>query len=91
MSVQEFVVYSGDRVSELLEGVSKSDDVMSEISCIILELEEHQRVLEEMIGNEPDMAVRGQADRYQTDLSKTVEAYKNLEKLLGGYQDGYFI
>lgn len=86
MSVQDFVVYSGGRVSELLRWLPDSKDVASEVSCIILELEEHQRVLEEMIGNEPDMAVRGQADQYQTDLNKTIEAYKNLEKQLEGYQ-----
>ena len=44
-------------------------------------------VLDEMIENEPDMAVRSQADQYQTDLSKTIEAYKNLEKALGGRQN----
>ena len=88
MSVQQFVVYSGGRVSELLERVSKSGDVWSEVSCVILELKEHQRVLEEMVGNEPDMSIRGQADRYQTDLNKTIQAYKNLEKSLGGYQNG---
>ena len=87
MSVYDFVVYSGGRVSELLEGVSKSDDVRSEISCIIMELEEHQRVLERFIEREEDSALVAQADQYQTDLSKTVEAYKNLERLLGGYQN----
>jgi len=87
MSVYDFVVYSGGRVSELLEGVSKSDDVRSEISCIIMELEEHQRVLERFIERGEDSALVAQADQYQTDLSKTVEAYKNLERLLGGYQN----
>ncbi len=87
MSVQEFVVYSGGRVSELLEGVSKSDDVSSEISCVVLELEIHQRVLERFIQREEDPALVSQADQYQTGLSKTVEAYKNLEKMLGGYQN----
>lgn len=87
MSVQDFVVYSGERVSELLNGLSKAGDARAEISCIILELEEHQRVLEEMIGNEPDMVVRGQADQYQTDLNKAILAYKNLENNLGGRQN----
>ncbi|MBD3361844.1 hypothetical protein GF358_03570 [Candidatus Woesearchaeota archaeon] len=87
MNVYDFVVYSGDRVSELLERVSNSDDVGSEISCVILELEEHQRILEEFIRRESDPALIAQADQYQTDLSKTIEAYKNLEKLLGGYQN----
>lgn len=59
MSVQDFVIYSGERVSELLRGLPDSKDLASEVYCVILELEEHQRVLEEMIGNEPDMAVRG--------------------------------
>ena len=87
MSVQDFVVYSGGRVSELLRGLPDSKDVASEVSCIILELEEHQRVLEEMIGNEQDLAVRGQADQYQTDLNKAILAYKNLENALGGCQN----
>lgn len=87
MSVQEFVVYSGERVSELLEGVSNSDDVNSEISCVIIELEEHQRVLERFIEREEDSALVARADQYQTSLSKTIEAYKNLEKSLGGYQN----
>jgi len=88
MSVYDFVVYSGGRVSELLEGVSKSDDVRTEISCVILELEEHQGVLEKFIQREEDPALVAQADQYQTNLSKTVEAYKNLERIIGGYQNG---
>lgn len=87
MSVYDFVVYSGGRVSELLEGVSKSDSVGSEISCVILELEEHQRVLEKFIQREKDLSLVAQADQYQTSLNKTLEAYKNLERLLGDYQN----
>ena len=87
MSVQDFVVYSGGRVSELLERVSSSDDVGSEVSCVILELEEHQIVLERFIQREIDLALVAQADQYQTDLSKTIEAYKKLEQLSGGYQN----
>ncbi|MBD3304413.1 hypothetical protein GF343_04660 [Candidatus Woesearchaeota archaeon] len=88
MGVQEFVVYSGGRVSELLNGLRKSSEVRAEVSCIIMELEEHQRVLEKFIQREDDPALVAQADQYQTDLTKTIEAYKNLEKLLGGYQNG---
>jgi len=87
LSLSDFVIYSGSRVAELLDGLYKADDVLAEISCVVIELEDHQRALEEKIGNEPDMAIRGQADQYQTNLSKTIEAYKNLENALGSYQN----
>ena len=93
--VQEFVIYSGNRVSELSNKLyplmfeirncynpNKIKEVLADVSCTILELEEHQRVLEEKLQNERNFVVIAQADQYQTDINKVINAYKSIEKLL---------
>jgi len=52
------------------------------VIVFVIELESHQRTLEEKLQKEEDLAVMAQAEQYQASLRKLVEGYKAIEQLL---------
>ena len=91
-SLKDFVVYSGNRVAEISDKIylslfearnsSEVDEVLANLSYVVIELESHQKALEERIQREEDLAVMAQAEQYQVSLNKLVGGYKTIEGLL---------